>query len=178
MRTEILGNQSPPEQRSRSTYSGEVVRIIDHDLAKHALKVVKINNQKLVPDQKIEGSISQEKLIEIKQRKFLKTSNDPIGPIIEVSNSEASIRGSDTSGIITTAKHGTIISGPLSITAQPHEIRLSLMTKLNPLITSGFASTIATPIPMTILSMPGVDAMFPIAKEVAIMASLLSIGGI
>ena len=167
-----------PQKRSQSRYAGQIVRIIDYDMAKHAVKVVKKDNQPLEKDKKISGDIKQEKQYEVQDRKFLKTSRDPKGSIIEVTHEEASIRGSNENGFFSMQKHGNIIKGPLSITAQPHEIRLSMFTKLNPLITSGFASTIVNPIPTTIFSLPAMDGMKVISEGVAMMTVLLSAGGL
>ena len=108
----------------------------------------------------------------------LKTLPAPDGPIVEVTDSSASLRGGSEYGFFSYRESGNIIKGPLSIAAKPHEVRLSGVTTLNPLITSGFASTIVTPIPTTVWSIPMAGMLGPIKKDVAIMAAMIGSMGV
>lgn len=112
------------------------------------------------------------------RNKVLKTLSAPDGPILEVNNESSSLRGNGDYGFYSyRSGGGNIIRGPLSIAAEPHQIKLSGVTRLNPLITSGFPSTIVTPIPTTIWSLPAASMVRPLLKDVAIMATVVAAMG-
>lgn len=57
-------------------------------------------------------------------------------------------------GISIIGGKGTLIKGPLGLTAAPSQIRISGLWTLNDAILSGYPSTIMTPIPTAKFSMP------------------------
>lgn len=164
-----------PVPKSESKHSGTLVRIKDFNDSRHLLKVVRADDgEPLEKDIEKPGEIKQVKPYEKRAAKTIKTLPTQDGPILEVTDEQASIRGSSTSGFISDNQFGNIIQGPTSITAAPHEIRMSGVTTLNPLLTTCFPSTIVTPVPVCVWSLPGAGLLGPIAKDVAVVATLLA----
>lgn len=165
--------------RSRHQHAGTLVRITEYNPSKHLLKVVKAKNgEPLEKDGKVDYEVVQNKPFEQREARVLKVSDLETGPIIEVTNDTASLRGSSDSGFYSTEKFGNIIKGPLSIEASPQDIKISGINTLNPLISSGIPSTIVTPIPVCLFDFPGAKAVGPIMKDVATMAVLVAAMGV
>jgi len=175
------GNKSVSDliPKAASEHKGTLVRIVDFDPAKHLVKVVKISdNQPLLMDQQVDKAIKQKRRYDATGEKVLKTSQAANGPIVSVNDNFASLRGNDNYGFFSFREGGgNIIKGPLSIATEPHQIRLSGLTTLNPLITSGFASTIVTPIPTTLWALPTASAIKPLMKDMLVMGTLLAAVG-
>lgn len=173
---EPVGNKIP---QARSINAGTMVKIVEYDPAKHLIKVVRSSdNQPLEPDVQVDRDIVQSKAYNRPAGKSLKTLSAPGAPILEVTDSYASMRGNGEFGFFSFREGGgNIIKGPLSIGAIPSQIRLAGITTLNPLLTSCFPSTIVTPIPTTIWSLPAASAIQPLLKDVTIMATLVSAMG-
>lgn len=179
--TEHRGNKSLNDfiKKATSEHAGTLVRIVDFDPAKHLVKVVKVaDNQPLSKDQQVDESITQKKKFKHTGEKSLKTSGAPDGPILSANDNYVSMRGNSDYGFFSYREGGgNIIKGPLSLATEPHQIRLSGMTTLNPLITSGFPSTIVTPIPTTVWALPKAAMIKPILKDVLVMGTLLAAAG-
>lgn len=172
-------SSSNKKKTAGSELSGTPIRIKDYNPSKHLLKVVRVDNgEPLEEDLTILGEDTQVKPYEQVSSKCLKTSEKQDGPILQATDDAVSMRGSKESGFYSFAEHGNIITGPLSIAAAPQDIRLSGVNTLNPLITSGFPSTIVTPIPATLISIPGGAAMKQIAKDVVLMSILVAAMGV
>lgn len=165
-------NIQPPN--AKSINAGIAIKILDYDATKHLLKVVRADNgQPLVDTIRTEKDIIQEKQVETKNKKVLKTLPTKEGPIVEVDDEQVSIRGSSQYGFHSSAKFGNIVRGPISIAAKPHEVRLSGVTTLNPLITSGFASTIVTPVPTVVFSIPSARMLAQMSKDIATIGAMM-----
>jgi hypothetical protein len=175
------GNKSISDMipKAVSEHKGTLVRIVDWDPAKHLVKVVKLaDNRPLLKDQEIEEAPSQKKRYKATGEKVLKTSLSADGPIVSVNDGFASIRGNGDYGFFSYKEGGgNIIKGPLSLAVEPQQVRISGLTTLNPLATSGFPSTIVTPIPMTTWALPTAAAIKPILKDVLVMGTLLAAVG-
>lgn len=168
-----------PVPKSESKHSGTLVRIKDFNDSKHLLKVTRADDgEPLEKDIELPGDIRQNKPFEKRAAKTIKTLPTQNGPIMEVTDDQVSIRGSSESGFISDNQFGNIIQGPTSITAAPHEIRLSGVTTLNPLLTTCFPSTIVTPLPVTVWSLPGAGLVGPIAKDIAVVGTLIASLGV
>lgn len=155
-----------------------LVKILDYDPAKHRLKVVKADdNQPLRSDFWSAAKDEQEKVYDHHTSKTIKASPAAGAAILEVEPEMVSIRGSADSGFYSTKNSGNIIKGSLSIEAEPAQIKIAGLYRLNPLITSGFASSIVTPIPFVIFDLPGAAMVAQMAKDIAVLAPLLSMGG-
>jgi hypothetical protein len=166
-------------KKSGSKHSGTLVKVKDYNPGKHTLKVVDARTgDPLEVAIDMIGESTPSKPFEQRNAKTLKTTSTSNGPIIEVTDDMASFRGSPTSGFFSTANHGNIIKGPISLEAAPHEIKLTGINTLNPLLTTGFASTIVTPIPTTIFSIPGGSMFAPVMKDIAIAATLIAAFGV
>lgn len=178
---ELRGNQSVKDKipKAASEHSGVLVRIVDFNPSKHLLKVVRVSNNKpLLEDQTVDNAIDQKKRFEATEEKALKTSQTSNGPILSVNDSVASLRGNSDFGFFSYREGGgNIIKGPLSIATEPHQVRLSGVTTLNPLITSGFASTIVTPIPSTIWALPTAGIIKPLLKDILVMGMVMAAAG-
>ena len=162
----------PPN--AKSSHAGVAVKILDYDVAKHLVKIVRADNgQPLVGKITTEKDIVQEKQIETKNKKVLKTLPTKEGPIVEVDDEQSSIRGSSQYGFHSSNKFGNIVRGPISIVAKPHEVRLSGVTTLNPLITSGFASTVVTPVPTVVFSIPSAKVLAQMSKDIATIGAMM-----
>jgi len=177
----LRGNRSLKDTvpTSISEHTGVKVKITDYNPATHRLTVVKeSNNKPLLEDQEVDTEINQKKLYDQPTSKMIKTSLNNDAPIIEVSDEVASIRGGSNNGFFTYRRGGgNIIKGPLSIAAKPENIRISGITTLNPLITTGFASTIVTPIPTCIISVPGASAIKSLVRDVMVMGTIIAAAG-
>ena len=167
-------NQKTPVPNAKSDNAGVVVKILDYDLAKHKLKVVRAdNNQPLRPNAILDEETNREKQIDFPNKKVLKTLPTKDGPIVEVDDTQVSMRGSSLFGFHSSADFGNIIRGPVSLVAKPHEVRLSGVTTLNPLLTSGFASTIVTPIPTTVFSVPSAKIVAQMSKDIGTIGMMM-----
>jgi len=65
----------------------------------------------------------------------------------------------------------------LRFIGMPNEFRMSAITTLNPLIISGFPSTIVTPLPTCVWSFPSAASIKPIMKSVLIASTILAAAG-
>ncbi|MDD3412426.1 MAG: hypothetical protein PHY47_00335 [Lachnospiraceae bacterium] len=172
-------SKANPIPKGDSKHAKTLVKIKDFNPSKHLLKVVRASDGEPIEDNIfVEGDITQTKPYDKRAAKVLKTSETSDGPILEITDDSASLRGSPDFGFYSYNKFGNVIKGPTSLTAAPHEIRLSGVTTLNPLLTTCFPSTIVTPIPTTVWSLPGAGLLGPIGKDVAIMGALVAIMGI
>lgn len=171
-----VSNKTP---QGRSINTGTMVKIVEYDPARHLIRVVRSSdNQPIEPDAQVDQDVVQAKAYNRPAGKSLKTLSAPGGPILEVTDSYASVRGNAEFGFFSFREGGgNIIKGPLSIGAIPSQVRLAGITTLNPLLTSCFPSTIVTPIPTTIWSLPAASAIQPLLKDVTIMATLVSAMG-
>jgi hypothetical protein len=162
----------------KSEFAGTLVEIKDYNPAHHSLKVVRVSDGKpLVGNTTRDSNINKSKPFEQPNSISFKTLPAPDAPILEVNDSEASMRGSSGDGFYSSRQFGNIVKGPTSFSALPHEIRVSGLMTLHPLLTSGFPSTIVTPIPTLQWSLPSGAMLGPIAKDVALMATLVGIIG-
>jgi hypothetical protein len=171
-----IANKIP---KGRSENAGTMIKVIEYNPAKHLLKVVRSSDNKpLDLDVETFEEVIQAKRYNKPAGKSLKTLASPSAPIIEVTDSFASIRGNGEFGFFTFREGGgNIIKGPLSIGSTPNQVRLAGITTLNPLLTTCFPSTIVTPIPTTLWALPGASAIQPLIKDVTIMATLVSAMG-
>jgi len=177
---DLRGNNSVLQKipRAVSEHSGVLVRIVDFDPNKHLVKVVRLSDGKpLLKDQVVDTAITQKKRFEHKGEKVMKTSPAADGPIAAVNDDIVSMRGNADEGFYSMRDGGNLIKGKLSLATEPHNIRLSGLTTLNPLITSGFPSTIVTPIPATIWALPTAAILKPILKDVLVMGTLVAAAG-
>jgi len=166
-------------KKAGAEHAGVLVRIQEYDPGHHRLKVVREDTGLPLRKSKwTEEEIEQQFAYQHRTAKTLKTLPGKNGPVVEVNDEMAFIQGSAKDGFFTTQKYGNIIKGPLSIEAKPHEIRLSGITILNPLLLSGFPSTIVTPLPTTIFNIPGATLAGTMGKDVAIMAGIIAAGGL
>lgn len=160
----------------KSVDSGRLVIIEDYIPGTHTLKIKDYKTGKPVrgplssPEKVIQSKVFEQNL-----SMTLKTLPTQNGPIVEVNDGEASIRGSSTNGLYSSKDFGNIVKGPTSFSAQPHEMRVGGLQTFHPLLTSGFPSTIVTPIPVFQWSLPSAAMLGPIAKDVALMATLIGI---
>ena len=158
----------------RNKLAGTFVKIKDYNPSDHTLKIVRADNgEPLIPNVDINAEIVRSKSFEQQRSKTLKNLPAPDAPILEVNDHDASIRGSGNNGFFSTRQFGNIIKGPMSISAQPHEIRVSGMMNFNPLLLSGFPSTIVTPIPVFQWSLPSGSMLGPIAQDIALIGTLI-----
>jgi hypothetical protein len=160
----------------KSTLAGTLVEIKDYDPSTHSLKVVRHSDGK-----PILGKVSSNKKVNIPKQyehntsKSLKAFPSPDSPIVEVTDKEASIRGASNTGFHSSKDFGNIVKGPISFDAAMHEIRFNGLMTFNPLLVSGFPSTIATPIPTFVWSLPSGAMLGPIVKDLTLMATLTGI---
>jgi len=172
------GNKSISDMipKAMSADKGTLVRIVDFDPAKHLVKVVRMSDNKpLLKDQEIEEAPSQKKRYKPTGEKVLKTSQAGDGPIISANDNVVSMRGNADYGFFSFREGGgNIIKGPISFGVEPQQIRISGLTTLNPLATSGFPSTIVTPIPMTNWALPTAAAIKPILTNILVMGTLMA----
>lgn len=160
----------------KSEDAGTLVVIEDYNPGHHLLKVKRLSNGQPIrkPISRSED-LNKGKPFEQSNAKTLKTLAAPDAPIIEVNDHQSSIRGSSTSGFYSTREFGNIVKGPISFSAEPHEMRVSGIMNFHPLLMSGFPSTIVTPIPTFQWSLPSAAMLGPIAKDVALMATLIGV---
>ena len=177
----LRGNSSIANKipKGASEHAGTMVRVVDYVPEKHLVKVVKVSdNLPLEKDVDVLQEVNQKKSFSQPTGKVIKTSEAPGAPIIEVNDFYSSIRGNSDYGFFSYKEGGgNIIKGPLSLAVEPHQIRLSGLTTLNPLLTSGFPSTIVTPVPTTVWSLPAAGAIQPLLKDVIIMSTLVAAMG-
>lgn len=172
-------NKSNPIPKGDSKHANTLVKIKEFDPAKHLLKVVRASDgEPLEKDVNVLGEVTQTKAYDKRAAKAIKTGDRSDSPIMEIDDDGASLRGSSDYGYYSYNKFGNIIKGPLSISAAPQEVRLSGVTTLNPLLTNCFPSTIVTPIPVAIWSIPGAGLVAPISKDLAVMATLIAAMGV
>jgi hypothetical protein len=158
----------------KSELSGTLVKIQDYNPSTHRLKIVSLETgEPFHQPMHLDGEIDQSKTFDKSNSKVLKTLAAPDAPIIEVNDSQASLRGSKTNGFFSTREFGNIVKGPTSFSAQPHEIRIGGIMTLNPLLMTGFASTMVTPIPTFQWSLPVGAMLGPIVKDIALISTLV-----
>lgn len=158
----------------RSNFAGTLVKIKDYNPSNHSLKVVRYDNgQPLIGNIDVIDEIERSKSFEQPKSKTLKTFASANAPIIEVNDHEASIRGSSDHGFYSSKDFGNIVKGPISFSAQPHEMKMSGIMNFHPLLLSGFPSTIVTPIPVLQWSLPSASMLAPIAKDIALISTLI-----
>lgn len=173
---ESFESDSKTSSLKKSVDAGTIVRIQDYNPTYHTLKVVRESDGKPIrPNRTTQKKIENGKLFEQPNTKVLKTLSAPDAPIIEVNDEEASIRGSSGYGFFSSRQFGNILKGPVSFSAQPHEVRIGGLMTLHPLLTSGFPSTIVTPIPTLQWSLPTASMLGPIAKDVALISTLVGV---
>jgi hypothetical protein len=177
----LRGNKSTISNypKAASEHAGTKVLIKEYNPNTHKVRVVDLETGKpLEQDAEVIENVKQEKKFNHPDAKILKNSLDDNAPIVEVTNDIASMRGNKDMGFFTYKNGGgNIIKGPLSIMAKPENVRLSGINILNPLLTTGFASTIVTPIPTCLFSIPGAAAIKPILRDVTVMSTLLAATG-
>jgi hypothetical protein len=157
---------------------GVLVLIEDYDPLKHRVKVKRASNGRpLETNRSTSIPIEQKKVYELQDKKVLKVGDDPNSPLVEATVNYSRLSGSNDYGFFSYKEGGNFIKGPVSLVCRPDEIRLSALSVLNPLITSGFPSTINTPIPVCLWSIPGVAALRPLLKSVLIASTLLAATG-
>jgi hypothetical protein len=160
----------------KSELAGTLVKIQHYNPAHHSLKVVRLSDGKpLVENRTTDENLNKSVPFEQSNAKTFKTLAAPDSPILEVNDSEASLRGSSTTGLYSSREFGNIVKGPTSFSVQPHEMRVGGLQTFHPLLTSGFASTIVTPIPTFQWSLPTGAMLGPIAKDIALMSTLIGI---
>jgi len=163
----------------RSKYSGTLIQIVDYDPEKHLVDIVRADNGDPVEQSRsVATEVSQSKNYNVEDKRILKVGDDANGSLVEVTSGYARLAGNRDNGFFSYKDDGNnIIKGPLSIVAMPNQIRLSGITTLNPLLLSGFPSTVVSPMPVCILNIPGVKAVQFLMKSVATMGTLLSACG-
>lgn len=160
----------------RSNLAGTLVKIKDYNPANHSLKVVRLDDgQPLIGNIDTTQDIQRSKEFEQPKAKTLKTLAAPGAPIIEVNDHEASIRGSSDNGFYSFKDFGNVVKGPISFSAQPHEMKMSGIMNFHPLLLSGFPSTMNTPIPVLQWSLPSASMLAPIAKDIALISTLIGV---
>jgi len=162
-----------------SEHAGTLVKIVDYDPGKHLVKVVKVaDNNPLDKDQEVDQQTDQKKRWEQPRSKTVKTSEFPNAPIMEANDDTVSLRGNKHYGMFSYREGGgNIVKGPLSIASEPHQVKLAGLSTLNPLTTSGFPSTIVTPMPMTNWSLPTAGMVKPILTSVLVAGTILAASG-
>lgn len=161
---------------AKSNLAGTLVVVQDYNPAHHSLKLTRLSDGKPVIDNITRSqNVAKSKPFEQSNSKTFKTLPAPDAPIVEVNDTEASIRGSSSNGFYSSREFGNIIKGPVSFSAEPHEMRVSGLMTFHPLLMSGFPSTIVTPIPTFQWSLPTAAMLGPIAKDIALMATLIGV---
>lgn len=177
----MMGNASVANKTpiSKSKNAGMPVRIVEYDAERGLCKVVRLDTGKpLTPDINSPTATKPSKPFKAPKGKFLKTLSAPDAPIVAVTDTFAAMRGNDNNGYYTFREGGgNIIKGPLSIVADAHQVRVSGITTLNPLLTTCFPSTIVTPMPTLMWSLPSAAAVKPLLKDVIMAGTLLSAMG-
>ena len=178
---ELKGNDSVNNKipRGRSEYAGAKVRVAEFYPDIHAVKLIDITtNTPVQADAEFEEEIKLKKGFKKPRGKVIKTLPAADAPLLEVTNEYVSMRGNGDYGFFSYRESGgNIIRGPLSLATEPHQIKLSGVTRLNPLITSGFPSTIVTPIPTTIWALPSTQMIAPLVRDVTAMATIVAAMG-
>lgn len=175
----MTSDRNKPQENKGSINEGTLVIIEDYDPENHRVKVKRFkDNKPLEPDRTSPKPVEQRKLYDLKDKRTLKVDDDPKGPIIEATANYVRMGGNNDHGFFSFKEGGNIIKGPLSLVAMPNEIRLSALTTLNPLIISGFPSTIVTPLPTCVWSIPGASAVKPLLKSVLMASTLIAAAGI
>ena len=177
----LMGNSSVANKTpiSKSKNAGLAVRIVDYDAERGLCKVVRLDTgEPLSPDINSPTATRPSKPYKTPQGKFIKTLSAPDAPSVTVTDSFAAMRGNDNYGFYTFREGGgNIIKGPLSIAADAHQVRVSGITTLNPLLTTCFPSTIVTPMPTLMWSLPAAGAIKPVLKDVIMMGTVYSMMG-
>lgn len=160
----------------KSELSGTKVIIDYYDPAHHTLKVRRASDGKpVVGNITTQENVTRAVPFEQTNAIAFKTLPAPDSPIVEVNDTEASIRGSSSNGFHSTREFGNIVKGPISFSAEPHEMRVAGLMTFHPLLMSGFPSTIVTPIPTFQWSLPSAAMLGPIAKDVALIGTLVGL---
>jgi hypothetical protein len=172
------GDRLSSKEFNKHHLAGVKVRIVDYDPSRHLVRAVMMDGSPLAPDSPVDEKLHLEKKFEKHPSKSLKYSDDLNAPILEVTAELASMRGNKNYGFYTFKEGGgNIIKGPLSIATDPHQVRIAGLNTLNPLIISGFPSTIITPIPTTLFSIPGTGAIGSLMKNTIILGTLVAAMG-
>jgi hypothetical protein len=153
---------------------------VDYDPANHLVKVVKAaDNKPLEKDYETQQEVIKKKPYKQPRSKVLKTSSAGDGPIIEVNDSLASMRGNADYGFFSYREGaGNIIKGPISFGAAAQQMKFQGLHTLNPIALSGFPSTIVTPIPTFLWALPAAAAVKPLLKDITVMGTLVSAFGV
>ena len=164
---------------NRGTYEEGILVTIDaYDPQRHLVKVSRQSDgSALEPDRSVDTPVQPPITYPVEDKKVFKASDDPAGPIVEVNSNFARLSGSPDYGFFSYGNGGNFIKGPVSIIATPDQVRLSALTTLNPLIVSGFASTIVTPLPTCVWAIPGADAIETLLSGVMMAATLIAAAG-
>ena len=177
----LKGNESVNNKipRGRSEYAGAKVRVAEFYPDIHAVKLIDVTtNTPVQSDVEFSEEIKLDKSFKKPRNKVIKTLAAADAPLVEVTNEYVSMRGNGDYGFFSYREGGgNIIRGPLSIATEPHQIKLSGVSRLNPLITSGFPSTIVTPIPTTIWALPSTQMIQPLLRDVTMMATVVAAMG-
>jgi hypothetical protein len=174
----MMGNSSVANKTpiSKSKNAGLAVRVVEYDAERGLCKVVRLDTGKpLSPDVNAPTASRPAKPFKAPQGKFIKTLSAPDAPSVTVTDTFTAMRGNDNYGFYSFREGGgNIIKGPLSIAADAHQIRVSGITTLNPLLTTCFPSTIVTPMPTLMWAIPSAAAVKPLVKDVIMMGTLMS----
>lgn len=85
--------------------------------------------------------------------KIIKASQDSLSAV-KTTESYSAIIGSPFHRIISSKDHGNFLVGPTTFTANPENIRIGGVFRLNGLMTSTMPSTIISPIPAMVFDFP------------------------
>lgn len=118
--------------------------------------------------------------IRFSEQKLFKASNTSkaaimISPeIIDISAPESNDTV-NTVGVSVIGNSGTVIRGPLGLTAVPENIRIAGMWKFNNLLLSAAPSTILTPIPVLRFSLPlsNIAELIKTTASIGVLAGIL-----
>lgn len=172
----VMKENLPRTNTNRATVEeGILVTIESYDPLNHRLRVKRVSDgQPLECDSSVEQAVSPPVTYAVEDQRVLKSSDDPNGPIIQVNDNFARLGGSQDYGFFSYGDGANFIKGPVSIVCTPDQVRMSALTTLNPLIVSGFPSTIVTPLPMCLWSLPGADAVASLLAGVTMAATLIA----
>lgn len=160
----------------KSELAGTLVKIEHYDPTHHTLKIVRYSDGLPVRENiNTTAIINKTPTFEQSNAVSFKTLPSPDSPIVQINDHEASLRGSSNEGLYSSREFGNIVKGATSFSALPHEIRVAGLMTFHPLLTSGFPSTIVTPLPTFQWSLPSGAMLGPIAKDIALMATLIGI---
>lgn len=172
------GNHCSPKSNKASLDEGVLVQIDDYDPASHTVRVSRLHDNSSFPERTVNEAKAQTKAYDIEDKKVLKADSDPKGPVVEVRRNYSRLSGSNDNGFFSFKEGGNFIKGPVSFISMPNQIRMSALTTLNPLIISGFPSTIVTPIPTCVWSIPSAGIISTLMKDVLKATTMLAATGV